>query len=719
MKAIRKISALLLIAVLVLSSCLVSLAAAEPTLVKSYGAQSYVTVKGNAGAENAGYAASLMLVSNGSDPSKETIGYIGQVIIEEDGNYQFEFSFDDFTYTDGAVDNYELVLNVNGERMEDTITEATAVTDFVSFDLDFTVDKFGKADVYLSNEYDLRDLSYTLIFAFYDKDGSLVATRTEKKYTGDSGRVHYTYSDIPVGTAKVKAFLWEDTKNVVPLAQADTINVLEYTESRKVKYLTMAPGIDETERNFAWFDDVNAEGARVQYAPKINTENLEANFDSPDAKIAVGESGIIDVSDSVGKARADGAYRFTFFYDYTYAKVTITDLLPGTEYVYRVGDKIGWCDGIYEFKTDNPKEDGFKFLLFSDEHLGNGAGAYQCRDAALEHLPDPSFIYTVGDLVELPKEEYWEYYFNDDYFDNIPLAAVPGGTHDTLFADWDATVFGYHFNMPNQSETSGYVENIGGNYWFTYGDALFIGIVYNRAVEEKIIETNDFIEEAVAANPDAKWRILVTHYPFTTTALKGSTSSGDEEEEGEEDTSAVGDPMIIKEPKFYDMEGYGDIVADNNIDIVFQGHSHVYYSTYPIYKGEPDKSYTEIIRLDKNENGDPIYGEAVVTKPANGQNKSVYVLLNTVCNKASKRAMLDSFQTYADSTAIRGSAKAAAGEMDVYHTYYTTVSVKDNELTFETYRNTHCDDDDNPDYENNEIVEKGVLINKYTIKKAQ
>ena len=57
--------------------------------------------------------------------------------------------------------------------------------------------------------------------------------------------------------------------------------------------------------------------------------------------------------------------------------------------------------------------------------------------------------------------------------------------------------------------------------------------------------------------------------------------------------------------------------------------------------------------------------------------------------------------------------------MDVYHTYYTTVSVKDNELTFETYRNTHCDDDDNPDYENNEIVEKGVLINKYTIKKAQ
>lgn len=698
MKTIRKISALLLIVALVLSSSLVSFAS-EPTLSKAYQTQSYVTVKGNAGIENAGYAASLMLVNTNADPSKETIGYIGQVVIDQDGNYQFEFSFDDFTYENGKVDNYDVVLNINGERMESTITEATAVNDLVSFDLDFTIDKLGKADIYLSNEYDLKDLSYTLIFGFYDKNNSLVAAECEKRYTGDPVKLHFTYTNIPDGAASVKAFLWEDTKYALPLAEADTINVLEYTENRRVKHLTMAPGKDETQRNFAWFDDVNVEGARVQYAPKTNTENLEANFDSPDAKIAVGESGIIDVSDSVGKARADGAYRFTFFYDYTYAKVTITDLLPGTEYVYRVGDKVGWCDGIYEFKTDNPKdEDGFKFLLLSDEHLGNGSGAYECRDAALEHLPDPSFIYTVGDLVELPKEEYWEYYFNDDYFDNIPLAAVPGGTHDTLFNDWDATVFGYHFNMPNQSETSGYVENIGGNYWFTYGDALFIGIVYNRAVEEKIIETNDFIEEAVAANPDAKWRILVTHYPFTTAELKD------------------GEPEIISEPKFYNMEGYGDIVADNNIDIVFQGHSHVYYSTYPIYKGEPDTSYTDIISLEKDEKGNPQYGEAVVTKPADGQNKSVYVLLNPACHKASYRPMRDSFQTYADTTALSGGDKPATGEMDVYHTYFTTVSVKDNELTFETYRNTHCDEKDNADYEDNQIVNT-ALINKYTIKK--
>ena len=223
MKNMRKIVSIFL-SMAMLFTVTSAFASNDPVSV-TYNATKYVAVAGNAGSENVGVEAALMLVKKGADKANltsEDIGYIGQTEIDTDGKYLFEFSFDGFTYDNGVVDNYEIFVNINGEEKTQTVTQARVTSEMLSFNLKF--DTYGEATANITNSLGLKDVSYTLVVAFYNGEDKLVGVKRANKFTGDDGVLTYTESEVPQGATYAKAFLWESEIQLIPLTASESYN---------------------------------------------------------------------------------------------------------------------------------------------------------------------------------------------------------------------------------------------------------------------------------------------------------------------------------------------------------------------------------------------------------------------------------------------------------------------------------------------------------------
>lgn len=660
MKTIRKAIALLLTMIILNSFCPYALALEEP-IIKAYESKSYVAISGNAGKENAGLEASVMLVKKGEAPSEESVGYIGQSRIDTEGNYKFEFSFEGLEYENNVVSNYDIVLNVNGTKMEKSITEAVVLSELISFKmLDFS--KFGKAVSEIDNIYGLEDIDYTLIIGYYEKGGKLLSMQYADRFTGEDKTFVYTYKDIPEGASYAKGFVWESRKKIFPITDYQEFDLESYTSSRKAQFLTIAPGKTEKERNFAWYDIGGVSEVRLQYA--LKNKGDESDFDAENAKTVIGTCGPTNVGDEyngINNGTGKESQVFIHYWDFTWAKATITDLEPGKTYVYRVGDGVGWCDGIYEFSTDISAEDGFSFILFSDEHAYPAyeyakPSITETRAEAIETCPDASFIFALGDNVDMPwYETAYREYFERDKMESIPLATVPGGTHDMMITDNRASLFGYHFNMPNQctaddsADYSGYIENVGGNYWYLYGDVLVIALTRNSYTNTEVTEAyiKKAVKEAEEVNPDIKWKILCSHNPTYENATAKTTRN-----------------------RYWRWDGTKDFIKDNGIDIAFSGHTHMSYRSYPMYSGEI---------VDAT-------GSKEVTDPTG----TVYISHNTTGHQASKSNIADGvdyFVAYEDANTWGSSSSDTE-----YFTHFSTVNItKDADgndvLEYKLYKN--------------------------------
>jgi Calcineurin-like phosphoesterase. len=138
----------------------------------------------------------------------------------------------------------------------------------------------------------------------------------------------------------------------------------------------------------------------------------------------------------------------------------------------------------------------------------------------------------------------------------FPLAAF-SGNHDHQMGEY----YGYHYNQPNVSAAYGTAYGNDGDYWFVYGNALFL--VLNSNTES--IATHDvFIREAVAKNPSATWRVVAFHHSVYSEA------------------DHFADPDVIDR-----RTNYPPVFERYKIDVVLQGHDHAYTRTLPMVKGKP------------------------------------------------------------------------------------------------------------------------------------
>ncbi len=286
-------------------------------------------------------------------------------------------------------------------------------------------------------------------------------------------------------------------------------------------------------------------------------------------------------------------------------KVTVSGLSNSTAYLYRFGDntEANWSS-IYTFTTKKPGS--FSFLAVGDPQIGarcevltpgqpaqdtkdaqqsvaiDGAGWRDTVTKALNKFPDVSFLMSLGDQVnnETTKDrddtpgigtggveggqdqEYAEYFVPQ--MTSLPVANIDGN-HDYSLGPY----FAYHYNLPNQSTQYG-ASAFGndGDYWYTYGNALFMVLNSNTLS----VATHDvFIGQAIAANPNAKWRIVSFHHSVYSEA------------------NHYTDPDIQ-----FRRANYPAVFDKYHIDIVMSGHDHEYTRSYQILNGAAQMNQTTL-----------------------------------------------------------------------------------------------------------------------------
>lgn len=276
--------------------------------------------------------------------------------------------------------------------------------------------------------------------------------------------------------------------------------------------ISLTPGSDESQLNFAWY-------------------SLATDSSVPKLKIGKGKKmeGVKEYTAVQTDATKDEKNNVS----YKSNKVTVTGLEENSTYYYSYQINGKWS-ALQKYKTHSSKN--FSFIYVGDPQIGSsnplkGEDTQEFYDAqsasvandtfnwnvtlnqAMEKTDhSASFVLSAGDQIQTtkkkaPEKAAWgseiEYagYLSPDVLKSLSVATTVGN-HDA-----DNPNYTYHFNTPNNSE-KGSNGIVGGDYWFTYGDALFMML---NTQDTNAAEHKQFIEEAVAANKDCKWRIVTLH----------------------------------------------------------------------------------------------------------------------------------------------------------------------------------------------------------------
>ncbi|MBP1736386.1 MAG: putative surface layer protein [Oscillospiraceae bacterium] len=315
--------------------------------------------------------------------------------------------------------------------------------------------------------------------------------------------------------------------------------------------VSLSPGADETELNFAW------------YSPAGSAATPIVHFGTDQAALTAYTGTSADVDTSLTDAAA-----------YVYNHVTVTGLQENTTYYYTV-EKNGVQTAVETYETGD--FEAVNILLVGDPQIGaskgqpqgsetlvNDSGAANTAarndsfawdrtlDIAVAQNPDLNFIISAGDQVNKtgkPKEEEYAGFLSASALTSLPIATTIGN-HDSLNAD-----YAYHFYNPNA--TSYGTTQAGGDYYYSYGEGLFIVLNTNNY---NVAEHEQAIEEAIASDPDAKWRIVTMHQDIYGSGADHSDTDG----------------MILRTQ-------LTPIYDEYDIDVVLQGHDHTYSRSKLLY----------------------------------------------------------------------------------------------------------------------------------------
>lgn len=347
-------------------------------------------------------------------------------------------------------------------------------------------------------------------------------------------------------------------------------------ETIKTDYekVSMVPGADATKMNYAWYSKT-ADEAKIRISTNVDmsktTEVDGSNTYSENYKEFTGTS-------KEYKKIGDVTY---------YAnKVTITELKENTTYYYQCLVDGKWTS-VKKFKTGDTSN--FSFLYVGDPQIGASKGQTptesseaQSADiaarndafswnktltAAISEHSDVDFIVSAGDQInntgdDNGQEREYAGFLSADVLSNVPVAPTIGN-HDSKFANYQN-----HFNVPNAYTEEQNATPAGNDYYYKYGDVLFIVLNtnnYNCADHEALIK------KAEQAAPNAKWKIVTFHHDIYGSGYDHSDSDG----------------IVLRTQLTTLLDKY-------DIDVVLQGHDHTYSRSYMLTSdGNTHTAYTK------------------------------------------------------------------------------------------------------------------------------
>lgn len=347
-------------------------------------------------------------------------------------------------------------------------------------------------------------------------------------------------------------------------------------ETIKTDYekVSMVPGADATKMNYAWYSK-KADEAKVRISTNVDmsktTEADGSNTYSENYKEFTGTSKEYKKIDDV-----------TYYAN----KVTITELKENTTYYYQCLVDGKWTS-VKKFKTGDTSN--FSFLYVGDPQIGASKGQTptesseaQSADiaarndafswnktltAAISEHSDVDFIVSAGDQInntgdDNGQEREYAGFLSADVLSNVPVAPTIGN-HDSKFANYQN-----HFNVPNAYTEEQNATPAGNDYYYTYGDVLFIVLNtnnYNCADHEALIK------KAEQAVPNAKWKIVTFHHDIYGSGYDHSDSDG----------------IVLRTQLTTLLDKY-------DIDVVLQGHDHTYSRSYMLTSdGNTHTAYTK------------------------------------------------------------------------------------------------------------------------------
>lgn len=244
-----------------------------------------------------------------------------------------------------------------------------------------------------------------------------------------------------------------------------------------------------------------------------------------------------------------------------YYHVKLNNLKPNTVYRYLAYTNwvttLGDCSDWYEFKTQSINNDHFSFLYVGDvqDIQGDSARAYFRQVSA--NNKDAEFLVCGGDFCERPIDAYWGELFVaiDSLCQSMPVMTVTGN-HD------------YLKRVPRKLERrfslifSYFLESMVGEnqvYTLKYNNLQLFFLDSDREFPYQVTQKN-WLEEQLKKS-DAKFKIVVTHHPIFSTRGKSRNMTT---------------RWLMK-----------DVLEDNGVQFVLQGHEHIYARMFSKVGDEP------------------------------------------------------------------------------------------------------------------------------------
>lgn len=325
--------------------------------------------------------------------------------------------------------------------------------------------------------------------------------------------------------------------------------------------------------------------------------------------------------------------------------VDLSGLKPSTQYTYTI-TAGGKTSKEYSYKTPAFGGESFTFAAVGDPQLyannlsANAEGWTKTVNEVLSDGTDYSFLFSLGDQINeyyaqdgsnLSKvESEYSGFFNNENLQSIALATLVGN-HDN---GNNSTLYTEHFQMPGVT-SYGQNREGDGDYSFTYGGVQFM--VLNTS-NLSIADHKAFLEDTLKKNPNANWNVVSFHKSIYSVASHVTE----------------GDIVQLR-------TGLSPIFKQLGIDVVLQGHDHVYARSY-IMGGEDGMTAD----VQKNEDGTALTD---IYQPNGVQ----YVTLNSGSGSKFYQITNEAF-TY---TAVQNQEKVPN---------YSKVSVTPDTFTVTTYR---------------------------------
>jgi len=272
---------------------------------------------------------------------------------------------------------------------------------------------------------------------------------------------------------------------------------------------------------------------------------------------------------------ADSRQTFSVESDGRRCRSTLTGLEPGQTYPYAIflGRRRLAQE---ELRTNKCSGEPFTFIVFGDSGKGT---QQQYRLAAQMAARQPDFILHTGDLIYSQGERrnyrnrffapYRELIRRVNFWPSI-------GNHD-VFEPIDASPYFDVFELPENGPPTVSPEH---NYWFDYASAR-IAVIDSELDEATLRDAVAPWLQGVLTEADTFWKFVVFHRPPYTA--------------GAHLPSEVIQRAIVP------------VLESTGVDLVFNGHDHMYERTHPIRGGKLAEDGNGVVYVVSGAGGAMLY----------------------------------------------------------------------------------------------------------------